>query len=71
LSTTFIRFDKNCNALKENIPLLFTTFINRFEGSCGTFGEEKKFIIINDIGSVCPYIYNNNHGVDVSMIIVM
>ncbi len=31
--------------LKKNekqIPLLFTTFINRFEGSYGTFGEEKQ-----------------------------
>jgi hypothetical protein len=36
---------KNVTPLKKNekkIPLLFTTFINRFEGSCGTFGEEKQ-----------------------------
>jgi hypothetical protein len=28
-------------------------FINSFEGSCGTFGEGKKSIVINDIGLVC------------------
>jgi hypothetical protein len=27
---------------------------NRFERSCGTFGEGKKPIVANDIGLVCP-----------------
>jgi hypothetical protein len=63
--------------------------INRFEGSCGKFGEgKKKPIMFNDTRLVCPkiklyiYIYtyiiikilkiqNNDHGVNVSMIIII
>jgi hypothetical protein len=45
--------------------------INRFEGSCGTFGGEKKPpIVVNNIRLVCPK-ENNDHGVHVSMIIVI
>jgi hypothetical protein len=46
LSTTLNKFDKKCGTLKtkmkKNSPLLSTMFKNRFEGSCGTFGEGKK-----------------------------
>jgi hypothetical protein len=28
--------------MKNNLPLSSTTFINKFEGSCGTFGEGKE-----------------------------
>jgi len=55
--------------------------INRFKGSCDTFGKGKKPNVIDDIGSVCPkrkekpfkniIIINNNHGVDVSIIILI
>jgi hypothetical protein len=38
---------------EKNLPLLSMMFINRFEGSCGTFQEEKKSIVINDTGFVC------------------
>jgi len=37
---------------KKN-PLLSTTFIDRFEGSCGTFGEEKNTQLFAH-GLVCP-----------------
>jgi len=50
-------------------PLLFTTIINRFGGSCGSFEKEKKPIVINNIGSICPKKKlkkkkkkKNNHG---------
>jgi hypothetical protein len=63
---------------EKNPPLLSTTLINRFEGNCDTFGKEgKNPIVINDIGLVClkkKYFYlvkNNDHGMDVSMIIVI
>jgi hypothetical protein len=57
--------------MKKNPPLLFTMLINRFEGSCGTFGGEKKPpIVVNNIRLVCPK-ENNDHGVHVSMIIVI
>jgi hypothetical protein len=43
--------------MKNNPPLSSTTFINRFEGSFGTFGEGKqKPTIIDDIRSVCSKI---------------
>jgi hypothetical protein len=64
--------------MKKKTPLLSTTFIHRFEGSCGTFGEEKKNLV------VCPWvslpkkkinlkkkIKNNDLEMDVSMIIVI
>jgi hypothetical protein len=31
---------------EKNSPLLSTTFINRFEKSCATFGKEKKRFIL-------------------------
>jgi len=41
--------------MKKEITLLSTTLLNRFEGSCDTFGEGKKNpIVINDIRSICP-----------------
>jgi hypothetical protein len=43
--------------LKKNekkTPVSFRTIINGFEGSCGTFGEEKKPVVINNIGSIYP-----------------
>jgi hypothetical protein len=40
--------------MKNNLPLLSIMLINRFEGICGTFGEGKKTIVINNIGLVCP-----------------
>jgi hypothetical protein len=43
---------------ETNFPLLSTTLINRFERSCGTFGEEKKLMFVNDIGSICLEKYN-------------
>jgi hypothetical protein len=63
--------------MEKNSPLLSTTFINRFEGNCGTFGKETKNpSIVNDNEPICLrkikyQIYNNNHGVDVSMIIII
>jgi hypothetical protein len=42
--------------LKKNekkSPLLSMMLINRFKGSYGTFGEEKKPIVVNNIGLVC------------------
>jgi hypothetical protein len=46
--------------MKKNTPLSFTMLINRFKGSCGTFGEEKKTLIL--------FLFlNNDHGVDVSI----
>jgi len=58
-----------------------TTFINKFERSYGTYRKGGgKLTVINDIGSVCPkkddFIFlkfnnNNDHGVDVSIIIVI
>jgi hypothetical protein len=43
--------------MKNNLPLSSTTLINRFEGSCGTFGEGKqKCTIIDDIYSICSKI---------------
>jgi hypothetical protein len=40
--------------MKNNPPLSSTTLVNRFEGSCGTFGKEKqKPTIVNDIWSIC------------------
>jgi hypothetical protein len=66
---------------EKNLPLLSMTFINSFEGSYGNFREgRKKFIVINDIGSICSqkieinYFYfsiKKNHGVYVSMTIVI
>jgi hypothetical protein len=38
----------------ENNPSLFSmTLINRFEGSCGTFGEEKKPMVVNNTKLIC------------------
>jgi hypothetical protein len=56
---------------EKNPLLLSLIFINRFEGSCGTFGGElKNPIVVNDIKLVCPK-KNNDHGVDVSTIIII
>jgi hypothetical protein len=33
--------------MKNNPPLLFITFINRFDGSCGTFGDENKYSLLS------------------------
>jgi hypothetical protein len=45
LLTTLVRFDENYGAFEEEwktkSPLSSTTLINKFEGSCGTFGEQK------------------------------
>jgi len=59
-------------------------FINMFEESCGILGKEKKTpIVVNDTRSICSqkrkknkfffliYLKNNDHMVDVSMIIVL
>jgi hypothetical protein len=35
--------------MKKNPPLSSTTIVTRFEESCGTFGEGKKTIVVNDI----------------------
>jgi hypothetical protein len=53
--------------------LLSTMLINRFDGSCGTFGEgKKKPIVVNKIGSICSRKkIKNDHGVDVSTIITI
>ncbi len=47
------------------------TFINRFEGSYDTFGDEKILIVVNDNGSVCSGFFFNYHVVDVSMITII
>jgi hypothetical protein len=39
---------------EKRIRLSSRIVINRFEGSCGTFGKEKKPIVINDIGLLPP-----------------
>jgi hypothetical protein len=40
---------------EKKSPMLSMMLINRFEGNCGTFGEEKiKFIVVNDNGLICP-----------------
>jgi hypothetical protein len=39
------------NNEKKNPMLSSTTFINRFEWNCGTFGEES---VINNIELACP-----------------
>jgi hypothetical protein len=45
----------------ENNPSLFSmTFINRFGGSCGTFGEEKKPMVVNNTKLICPEIFLKN-----------
>jgi hypothetical protein len=60
--------------------MLLTTFINRFEKSYGTFGIAKgNFLLSMTLGQfVSPQknlIYflknNNDHGVDVNIIIVI
>jgi hypothetical protein len=62
----------------EKNPLLSPTMlINRFERSCGTFGEEKKPNVVNNTWLTCLEKKNyfplkkNDHGVDVNMIIVI
>ncbi len=52
------------------------TLINRFKGSCGTFGKKNKthchqrhWVSLPEILYI--YIQNNDHGVDVSMIIII
>jgi hypothetical protein len=52
--------------------------INRFVGSCGIFGKEKKnSMSLTTLGQLTQnkiFILkkkNNNHGVDVSMIIII
>jgi hypothetical protein len=63
-------------------PLLFTTIINKFGGSCGTFGEEKENPLLsttlgqfpffkNKIKNPLIFVFLNDHVVDVSMIIVI
>jgi len=56
LLITLIKFDKVVAPSKKDEkknPLLSTTFIDRFEGSCGTFGEEKNTQLFAH-GLVCP-----------------
>jgi hypothetical protein len=37
---------------------LFKTHINRYEGSYGTFGEEKKTLVLSTtLGQFAQYIY--------------
>jgi hypothetical protein len=36
--------------MKNISPLSSTTFINRFEGSCGTFGKEKDLMSSMTLG---------------------
>jgi hypothetical protein len=38
---------------KKNPLLSPTMLINRFEGSCGTFGEEKKPNVVNNTWLTC------------------
>jgi len=42
--------------MKKNLSLLFITFINKFERSCGTFGKKKKVNVVDDSWLVCPKI---------------
>ncbi len=35
------------------------TLINKFEGNCGTFGEEKQPIVIIDNGLICLWKKKN------------
>jgi hypothetical protein len=49
-----------------------TTFINRFEGSCGIFVEGKNNPLSSmTLGQFAYKIIINNHGVDVSMNIII
>jgi hypothetical protein len=65
--------------MKKNPLLSPMMLINRFEGSCGTFGEEKKPNVVNNTRSTCLenenfifiFFLNNDHGVDVNNIIVI
>jgi hypothetical protein len=68
--------------MKKNPPLLSIMLINSFDGSCGTFGEGKKKPKSSmTMGQFVPksnnnqflflFSPNNNHGVDVNMIIVI
>jgi hypothetical protein len=42
---------------EKKSPSLSTTFINRFERSCATFGKEKnKCIVVNNTKLVCPKV---------------
>jgi len=46
---------------EKKSPMLSMMLINRFEGNCGTFGEEKiKFIVVNDNGLICPTFFIKN-----------
>jgi hypothetical protein len=66
---------------EKNPPLLSTMFIIRFEGNCGTFGKERKTPLLSM--TLCHFappkkkplflflFFKNDHGVDVSMIIVI
>jgi hypothetical protein len=62
LLTTLVRFDENCDTFekewKKKSPLSSTTLINRFEGSCGTFGEQKKPNVIIAARLICPWKEN-------------
>jgi hypothetical protein len=41
--------------MEKNPPLLFTTLINRLEGSCGTFVKKKKNPIVENVARlICP-----------------
>jgi len=51
LLTTLHRFEEKDG--KKKPPLSLRTLINKFEGSCGTFGEGKP-IINHNTGLVCP-----------------
>jgi hypothetical protein len=47
LLITLVRFHKSCGTFEKNkkkCPLLSMMFINKFKGSYGTFGKEKKFV---------------------------
>jgi hypothetical protein len=50
------------------------TLINRFEGSCGTFGKGKNPSLSTTLGQfahkIIIIIIINNHGMDVSMNII-
>jgi hypothetical protein len=56
--------------MKKN-PLLLMIIINRFERSCGTFKrrEGKNLLLSTTFGQFAPK-KKNDHGVDVSIIMV-
>jgi hypothetical protein len=84
--TLINRFERNCGTFRRGgrkNPLSSTTFINRLERSCGTFkgGGRKNPLSSMTLGQFAQkhlinhlFTYfkkNNDHGVDVNIIIVI